>query len=299
MTKRLSGALALLTALAAIGGLIGFLSGGPSPPEAIAAAEKAASAPAPPKADAVWTAPDQEAAKKTGAGGRSLRRGRDGGVPVVPADAAAGDGPGDQRHHPQLFSPRQPDHQKDARTSTARCASSTASTRPSSRTAPCATTAAPWRRRPRRPRAARACHQEAFRPDQPERLGLKAAFHQQCTGCHQEMKKGPTDCLGCHRKNVPDHKELVKLADKPQPDGGDPGVPALPQGRGRRHAENRPLAVEGAVALHLEPQQARGARQGDIGREQFLSEHPQQRGSLHKLPRGIRMERRNLRFHAT
>lgn len=34
-----------------------------------------------------------------------------------------------------------------------------------------------------------ACHQEAFRPDQPERLGLKAAFHQQCTGCHQDLKK--------------------------------------------------------------------------------------------------------------
>ena len=31
------------------------------------------------------------------------------------------------------------------------------------------------------------------------------------------MQKGPTDCLGCHRKNVPDHKELVKLADTPQP----------------------------------------------------------------------------------
>jgi hypothetical protein len=62
-----------------------------------------------------------------------------------------------------------------------------------------------------------ACHQESFRVDQPERLGLKAAFHQQCTGCHQEMQKGPTDCLGCHRKNVPDHKELVKLADTPQP----------------------------------------------------------------------------------
>ena len=38
MTKRLSVAIALLTALAAIGGLIGYQAGGPSPPEAFAAA---------------------------------------------------------------------------------------------------------------------------------------------------------------------------------------------------------------------------------------------------------------------
>lgn len=62
-----------------------------------------------------------------------------------------------------------------------------------------------------------ACHQEAFRPDHPERIGLKAAYHQQCTGCHQTMKKGPTDCLGCHSKNIPDHKLLVQLSGSPQP----------------------------------------------------------------------------------
>jgi hypothetical protein len=62
-----------------------------------------------------------------------------------------------------------------------------------------------------------ACHQEPFQPDYPERLGLKAAYHQQCLGCHQEMNKGPVDCAGCHRKNGPDHKNHIQLAANPEP----------------------------------------------------------------------------------
>lgn len=62
-----------------------------------------------------------------------------------------------------------------------------------------------------------ACHQEAFRTDHPERLGLKAAYHQQCMNCHVEKNKGPTNCTGCHQKNVPDHRELVRLPEKPEP----------------------------------------------------------------------------------
>jgi len=62
-----------------------------------------------------------------------------------------------------------------------------------------------------------ACHQDSFNPDHPERIGLKAAYHQQCMECHQEQGKGPTDCKGCHLQNVPDHKELVKLADNADP----------------------------------------------------------------------------------
>jgi hypothetical protein len=62
-----------------------------------------------------------------------------------------------------------------------------------------------------------ACHQESFKPDNPERLGLKAAFHQQCIECHQKEQNSPVSCNGCHLKNVPDHKELVKLADNPEP----------------------------------------------------------------------------------
>jgi hypothetical protein len=62
-----------------------------------------------------------------------------------------------------------------------------------------------------------ACHQEPFREDHPERIGLKAAYHQQCLECHREMNQGPVDCIGCHTKNVPDHTELVQLSGTPEP----------------------------------------------------------------------------------
>lgn len=62
-----------------------------------------------------------------------------------------------------------------------------------------------------------ACHQDAFNPDYPERLGLKAAYHQQCMDCHRIGRKGPVDCTGCHSKNVPAHKDLVQLPQNPEP----------------------------------------------------------------------------------
>ena len=62
-----------------------------------------------------------------------------------------------------------------------------------------------------------ACHQEAFNEEYPERIGLKAAYHQQCLDCHKQMNKGPIDCIGCHQKNVPDHGELVQLPPDPEP----------------------------------------------------------------------------------
>jgi len=62
-----------------------------------------------------------------------------------------------------------------------------------------------------------ACHQEAFRKDHPERIGLKAAYHQQCMECHRDMNQGPVDCIGCHNKNVPDHKDKIQLAANPTP----------------------------------------------------------------------------------
>lgn len=62
-----------------------------------------------------------------------------------------------------------------------------------------------------------ACHQDSFNPDHPERIGLKAAYHQQCMECHQQEAKGPVDCKGCHLQHVPDHTDLVKLPDNPDP----------------------------------------------------------------------------------
>ncbi|MFZ5569677.1 MAG: tetrathionate reductase family octaheme c-type cytochrome [Thermodesulfobacteriota bacterium] len=62
-----------------------------------------------------------------------------------------------------------------------------------------------------------ACHQESFRTDHPERIGLKAAYHIQCIQCHRQMNRGPSDCSGCHPKNVPDHQHLVQLPAKPEP----------------------------------------------------------------------------------
>jgi octaheme c-type cytochrome (tetrathionate reductase family) len=62
-----------------------------------------------------------------------------------------------------------------------------------------------------------ACHQDAFNSEHPERIGLKAAYHQQCMECHKAEAKGPTTCTGCHLKNVPDHTKLVNLPDNADP----------------------------------------------------------------------------------
>ena len=62
-----------------------------------------------------------------------------------------------------------------------------------------------------------ACHQSAFNKKVPGRIGLKAAYHQQCMNCHKEMSRGPVGCTDCHAKNVPDHRELVQLPDHPDP----------------------------------------------------------------------------------
>lgn len=60
-----------------------------------------------------------------------------------------------------------------------------------------------------------ACHQRAFNQELPDRLGLKAAYHQSCIPCHQQKNRGPITCRGCHLNNVPDHKKLIKLDGKP------------------------------------------------------------------------------------
>jgi len=62
-----------------------------------------------------------------------------------------------------------------------------------------------------------ACHQKSFSSKTQGRVGLKAAYHQQCMGCHEEMAEGPVGCMDCHAKKVPDHTELVELPDNPDP----------------------------------------------------------------------------------
>ena len=80
------------------------------------------------------------------------------------------------------------------------------------------------------------CHGRPFNPKQLHTPSLKGAYHQLCMDCHNESEqvphvrgpvlysamvrgpiartldtRAPTDCLACHPKRVPDHKELVKL----------------------------------------------------------------------------------------
>lgn len=62
-----------------------------------------------------------------------------------------------------------------------------------------------------------ACHQQSFSEKAQGRIGLKAAYHQQCMECHKTRGKGPVGCNECHTKRVPDHRDLVKLQDKPDP----------------------------------------------------------------------------------
>jgi octaheme c-type cytochrome (tetrathionate reductase family) len=86
------------------------------------------------------------------------------------------------------------------------------------------------------PAGCAVCHGRPFNPKQLNTPGLKGAYHQLCMDCHKESEqvphvrgpviysamvrgpiartldsRAPTDCLACHPKRVPDHKELVKL----------------------------------------------------------------------------------------
>jgi len=87
------------------------------------------------------------------------------------------------------------------------------------------------------PKSCATCHDHPFKPGNLHVPGLKGAYHRQCLNCHREaeqrpegagavqyrgMVKGieaggslvsraPLDCISCHGKKVPDHRELVKL----------------------------------------------------------------------------------------
>jgi hypothetical protein len=47
-----------------------------------------------------------------------------------------------------------------------------------------------------------SCHGQPFDAKNPLRPGLKAAYHQQCLGCHKDMgmeKPRSTECADCHK----------------------------------------------------------------------------------------------------
>lgn len=94
-------------------------------------------------------------------------------------------------------------------------------------------------RRKTTPRNCQSCHDHPFDPKMLHKPGLKGAYHRLCLACHREseqkreeglvqyraMVKGlggsrslvsraPTDCISCHAKNGPDHRELVKVEGK-------------------------------------------------------------------------------------
>ncbi|ACV68168.1 sulfate respiration complex hexadecaheme cytochrome HmcA [Desulfohalobium retbaense] len=55
----------------------------------------------------------------------------------------------------------------------------------------------------KKPPKCASCHGKPFDPNTPLRPGLKAAYHQQCMGCHTRMeleKPAATDCASCHPK---------------------------------------------------------------------------------------------------
>ncbi len=97
-------------------------------------------------------------------------------------------------------------------------------------------TLATLRRNRQVPTSCAGCHDHPFDPKQLHTPGLKGAYHQLCMDCHQESEqvphvrgpilysamvrgpiartldtRAPTDCLACHARNVPDHKQLVRL----------------------------------------------------------------------------------------
>ncbi|HPR62935.1 MAG TPA: Ni/Fe-hydrogenase cytochrome b subunit [Thermoanaerobaculia bacterium] len=58
------------------------------------------------------------------------------------------------------------------------------------------------------------CHWVPNEEDDPNRLGLKGAYHRQCIGCHEDhpnVEYIPTDCITCHHPYTPDHRGLVEV----------------------------------------------------------------------------------------
>lgn len=50
--------------------------------------------------------------------------------------------------------------------------------------------------------ACKDCHRNPFDPNNPNKPGLKAAYHQRCITCHNEVFKGPNSCVFCHTRDT-------------------------------------------------------------------------------------------------
>jgi len=53
-------------------------------------------------------------------------------------------------------------------------------------------------------RACKECHERPFNPENDNKPGLKAAYHQRCMSCHAEKFSGPNSCTFCHTKDSPE-----------------------------------------------------------------------------------------------
>ncbi len=65
-----------------------------------------------------------------------------------------------------------------------------------------------------------SCHWLPNEEDDPNRLGLKGAYHRQCIGCHEDQPSNvfaPTDCTSCHHPYTPDHSKLVEVKENGKP----------------------------------------------------------------------------------
>jgi hypothetical protein len=201
--------------------------------------------------------PGPGSGQKAGCRGGALRGGGHGRVPPVPAAAAARHGAGRQGPDRKLLSAGQPHHPKNRRPLRTGAFHARQARQRHQGLRPVPPLSARGRGGMETTRCS-ACHQEPFQKDHPERLGLKAAYHQQCMGCHKEMDKGPIDCAGCHRKNVPDHKALIQLAANPEPSQVTSECLRCHQPAGEDMLKSAHWLWKGPSPLH--PQPSKGGR---------------------------------------
>lgn len=56
----------------------------------------------------------------------------------------------------------------------------------------------------------KTCHESDFSDNNFKRIGLKGAVHRLCIDCHAVQAAGPTECMECHIKNVPNHSQFIQ-----------------------------------------------------------------------------------------